>query len=394
MLAVQTGLEKFIENPPESISKKQIGLLCNPASIDSKFRHARHLINKRFPGCLAALFSPQHGFFAAKQDNMIESTDIMDPELKIPVFSLYSQSRIPTKEMFDRIDSLLIDLQDVGTRVYTFIYTMSYCMETAKKFGKKVIVLDRPNPINGISIEGNILSTENTSFVGRYPIPMRHGLTIGEIAVLFNDCFDIGCDLEIFPMKGWNRSMYFKDTGLPWVPPSPNLPTPLSAIVYPGQVIWEGTNISEGRGTSQPFELFGAPFLNTDKILTSIGGNRIKGGYLRETSFEPTSNKWKNQLCRGFQIHVTNPKAYLPYSTSLRLLRAVILNHKKEFKWKQPPYEYEFDKMPIDLILGDGSIRNRIEVFNEVNEIEASWEKSIEKFKSLCKKILLYRVRQ
>jgi len=390
MLTVQTGLEKFNETPPKSISKNRLGLLCNPASIDSKFRHARYVIDALFPGSLKALFSPQHGFFAARQDNMIESPDITDPVLKIPVFSLYSRSRIPTKEMFDLIDLLIIDLQDVGTRVYTFIYTMSYCLETAKKLGKKVIVLDRPNPINGISIEGNILSPQYASFVGRYPIPMRHGLTIGEIAILFNDCFNIGCDLEVVTMKGWDRSMYFKDTGLPWIPPSPNLPTPVSAMVYPGQVLWEGTNLSEGRGTSQPFEIFGAPFLNTDKILTSMGGNRIAGGYLRETAFEPTSNKWENQICRGFQIHVTNPDAYLPFATSLNLLRAVLINHINKFKWKQPPYEYEFNKMPIDLILGDGSIRKRIEIFDEVNEIEATWEKSMEQYKSLRDKILLY----
>ncbi len=391
MPTVQTGLEKFIENPPKSISEMRVGLLCNPASIDSKFQHSRHLIANLFPGSLTALFSPQHGFFAAKQDNMIESTDIIDPVLKIPVFSLYSQFRIPTKKMFDMIDILIIDLQDVGTRVYTFIYTMSYCLEMAKKLGKKIIILDRPNPINGISIEGNILSLQYASFVGRYPIPMRHGLTIGELAVLFNDCFNIGCDLEIFTMRGWNRSMYFTDTGLPWVPPSPNLPTLMSAMVYPGQVLWEGTNISEGRGTSLPFELFGAPFLNTDKILNSIGGRRIAGGYLRETAFEPTSNKWENQLCMGFQIHVTNPSAYLPYTNSLTLLRAVILNHKKEFKWKQPPYEYEFHKMPIDLIFGDGYIRNSIEIFNEVNEIEATWQKNLEEYKCMHRKILLYR---
>jgi hypothetical protein len=188
-----------------------------------------------------------YGFFAEKQDNMIESADIKDPDLKIPVYSLYGKTRIPTEEMFDPIDVLLVDLQDVGTRVYTFIYTLSYCLEAAEALNKKVVVLDRPNPINGLTIEGNCLKPEWRSFVGRFPLPMRHGLTIGELAHLFNEHFEIGCDLEVIQMKGWRRSMFFRQTELPWVPPSPNLPSPVSTMVYAGQVIWEGTNVAPNR---------------------------------------------------------------------------------------------------------------------------------------------------
>ncbi|MBW2363937.1 MAG: DUF1343 domain-containing protein [Deltaproteobacteria bacterium] len=380
-----------MSNPPRSLSEDRLGLLCNPASIDIHFQHARELIYQQFPGKLTALFSPQHGFFAEKQDNMIESDDTIDPLLQVPVFSLYGKTRVPTKDMFDRIDTLIIDLQDAGTRVYTFIYTMSYCLEIAEKLGKKVIVLDRPNPVNGISVEGNCLKKDVASFVGRYPIPMRHGLTIGELAILFNNHFNIGCELDVIPMEGWNRTMYFQHTGLPWVPPSPNLPTPLSAMVYPGQVLWEGTNISEGRGTTQPFELFGAPFISTNKIISGLESESLHGVILRECVFEPTSNKWQDALCNGFQIHVTDPSAYKPYATTLKLLRAVYMYHTDEFEWKSPPYEYEMEKQPIDLLVGDKNIRLRIEAGDNVDEIERSWQIDLDEFTEISRQVHLYK---
>jgi uncharacterized protein YbbC (DUF1343 family) len=391
MVQVQTGLERFIESPPKWISGNRIGLLSNPASVDRQFRHARELIHGKFSGKLSALFSPQHGFFAEKQDNMIESDDMIDPVLKIPVFSLYGQTRIPTHEMFDRIDTLVIDLQDAGTRVYTFIYTMSHCLEAAKQLGKKVVVLDRPNPISGMLAEGNCLSSECASFVGRYPIPMRHGLTIGELSLLFNNHFGIGCDLEVVPMKGWNRTLFFQDTGLPWIPPSPNLPTPASAMVYPGQVLWEGTNVSEGRGTTQPFELFGAPYIKTDEVISFMGGNSIPGALLRETVFEPTSNKWQGQQCNGFQIHITDPYRFKPYITTLKLIQAVRLHHQEQFEWKQPPYEYEFERFPIDLIIGDSEIRRRIEKLEAADEIAESWREDLEEFIKISREFHLYK---
>jgi len=390
MGTVQTGLENFISNPQPSLSEDRLGLLCNPASTDARFRHARELIHQKFPGKLTTLFSPQHGFFSEKQDNMIESDDTTDPLLNIPVFSLYGKTRIPTTDMFDRFDTLVIDLQDAGTRVYTFIYTMSYCLEIAKKLSKKVIILDRPNPVNGISVEGNCLKKDVTSFVGRYPIPMRHGLTIGELAMLFNDHFNIGCELEVVPMKGWTRNMYFLDTGLPWVPPSPNLPTPVSAMVYPGQVLWEGTGISEGRGTTQPFEIFGAPFIRTGDILSELASKSPAGIVLRECVFEPTANKWQGSSCRGFQIHIVDPLVYKPYTTTLTLLRAVIKHHKDAFEWKMPPYEYEFKKMPIDLIIGDQTIRGRIEAGDEIDAIENDWQEELKEYVEVSRTIHLY----
>ncbi len=387
---VQTGLERLLSDPPRWIKNARLGLLCNPASVDTGLEHARHLISRKFPGRLKVLFSPQHGFFAEKQDNMIESDDLTDPLLNLPVFSLYGKTRIPTREMFDAIDTLLIDLQDVGTRVYTFTYTVSYCMELAKTMGKKIVVLDRPNPIGGFQMEGNCLKKKYASFVGRYAIPMRHGLTIGELTRLFNDHFGIGCDLEVVPMEGWHRRMYYPETGLPWVAPSPNMPTPHSAMVYPGQVIWEGTNISEGRGTTQPFELFGAPFLDTDKILRDLGGPELPGAVLRACRFEPTSNKWAGLSCKGFQIHVTDPFLYKPYGTSLKLLSAVLKHHPGQFRWKEPPYEYEYDRLPIDLILGDRSLRESIELLEEIDTLEERWMVELNHFAAVAEDFFLY----
>jgi uncharacterized protein YbbC (DUF1343 family) len=293
--------------------------------------------------------------------------------------------------MFKPIDVLLVDLQDVGTRVYTFIYTLAYCLEAARDHNIRVVILDRPNPINGIAVEGNCLASDCASFVGRYPIPMRHGLTIGEIGTLFNDYFEIGCDLEVIPMKGWKRNMLFGDTGLPWIAPSPNLPTPGSALVYPGQVLWEGTNVSEGRGTTQPFELVGAPFMEVQKILPTLIKAKLPGVVFRPAVFEPTSNKWQQTACNGFQLHVTDPQRYRPYATSLHLLQAVILHHREHFEWKAPPYEYEFQRMPIDLIIGDRTIRERLEKLDRLDEIEASWQEELDQFTRIARKFYIYK---
>jgi uncharacterized protein YbbC (DUF1343 family) len=387
---VTIGLERIKSVPITRIKDNRLGLLCNPASIDNRYDHASNIINDLFPRQLTALFSPQHGFFAEKQDNMIESDDLQDPTLKIPIFSLYGRTRKPTAEMFNRIDVLIVDLLDVGTRVYTFTSTLSYCLEVAAEMKKHVIVLDRPNPINGLQVEGNCLSENFKSFVGRYPIPMRHGLTIGEYALYINDAYGIGCSLEVIKMEGWQRNMYYVDTGLPWVLPSPNLPTLLSAMVYPGQVIWEGTNISEGRGTTLPFEIFGAPFIDLHKILEFMGGSLIPGAVLRPVVFEPTSNKWAGQRCKGFHIHISDPCQYNAYNTSLKFLQAILFHHGKDFEWKSPPYEYEWDKLPFDLIVGDDRIRHRIERFDGINEIQKDWKEDLNNFVLNKKKYLLY----
>nr|WP_319394007.1 DUF1343 domain-containing protein [uncultured Desulfobacter sp.] len=387
---VKTGLDTLWDNPPGCLKSRRLGLLGNPASITRQFVHAKDVIAKCYPGQLNALFSPQHGFFAEKQDNMIESGHFRDPDLNIPVFSLYSETRIPTADMFDDIDTLVIDIQDVGTRVYTFIYTISYCLETAAALGKSVVILDRPNPVGGAQIEGNVLEEAYASFVGRFPIPMRHGMTVGEIAAFFNATRNINCDLTVIPMQGWTRDMYWQDTGLVWIPPSPNLPTPLSAMVYPGQVILEGTNLSEGRGTTLPFEQFGAPFVEVDTLKQRVQ-ERLQGIVLRPLCFQPTSGKWQNRMCKGFHIHVTDRKAYKPYLYSLILLQEIIRAHPNEFEFKAPPYEYEFERLPMDLILGSRDLRENVKNMNDLHELEKTWQIPLQAFKQASQPFYIYR---
>ncbi len=389
MQRIDTGLDTLHTTRPKCLTGKNLGLLANPASVDKQFIHAKAILHDLFPGRLKALFSPQHGFFAEKQDNMIESAHDRDPELGIPIYSLYSDTRIPTPEMFDEIDTLVIDIQDVGTRVYTFIYTISYCMEMAAQTGKSVVILDRPNPVGGLQAEGNVLVPEYTSFVGRFPIPMRHAMTVGEISRYFNETQQINCDLTIFPMRGWQRYMYWQDTGLIWIPPSPNLPTPLSAMVYPGQVIWEGTNVSEARGTTLPFEQFGAPYLDHHSLTARLN-QKIKGAHLRPVYFEPTSGKWTNTPCVGFHIHITAKEVYAPYVASLTCLQEIIRTYPKDFKFKQPPYEYEYEKLPMDLILGSKTLRCAIVDMVPAEELATQWQPELNAFMETSKSFYLY----
>jgi len=387
---LQIGLERLLDSEHTFLAGKRLGLLSNQASTDSRLRHGRLLLQEKFGSQLTCLFSPQHGFFSEKQDNMVESSHQIDQRTGLPIFSLYGESRQPSEEMFERLDVLLIDIVDVGTRVYTFLYTMAYCLEAAARYGKKVIVLDRPNPVGGLEVEGNILRPECSSFVGLYPLPMRHGLTFGELALYINSEFAIGADLEIVPMQGWQRRMLFRDTGFPWVFPSPNMPTPDTAMVYPGQVLWEGTNISEGRGTTLPFELVGAPFWQCEDILERLAATPMPGCSFRPLVFEPTSGKWAQTACAGFQLHVTDAAVFKPYRTSLALLQAVIQLYPEEFQYKEPPYEYEHERLPMDLILGDATVRNMIEDGVPIVQIEEGWQQELEEFNQLRRIYFLY----
>ncbi len=384
------GLEAFLDDPPPSVAEKRMGYLSNQASTIRTLVHGRVLLQKKFGRQLTCLFSPQHGFFSEKQDNMIESDHFLDPVTGLPIFSLYGEHRRPTSEMFDRLDVLLIDLCDVGTRVYTFLYTMAYCLELAAELGKEVIVLDRPNPLGGEKIEGNLLHPDCSSFVGLYPLPMRHGLTFGELAVLINNEFEIWAELTVTKMQGWRRNMLFRDTGFPWVAPSPNMPTPETAMVYPGQVIWEGTNVSEGRGTTLPFEFVGAPYWQHDALLSQLELTVLPGCFLRPIVFQPTSGKWMGESCQGFQIHVTEPEAYLPYRTSLALLQATMHLYPQYFRYKEPPYEYEFKRLPLDLILGDREVREQLMQGKEILVMEAGWQQELQAFDDARKTYFLY----
>lgn len=387
---IKLGIEDLISERPAFLKDKRLGLLVNQASTDSHFRHSRDLVMSAYPGQLTCLLTPQHGFFCEKQDNMIESDHIHDSHTGLPVFSLYGETRKPTRQMCDHFDVLLVDLVDVGTRVYTFMSTLAYCLEAAAKWHKKIVVLDRPNPVGGEIIEGNLVDEEFFSFVGLFPIPMRHGLTLGELGLYFNDFFKIGADYQVVPMQGWKRHMLFADTGLPWVFPSPNMPTHHTAAVYPGQVIWEGTNISEGRGTTLPFELFGAPFIDSTRIHEKINYSLMPGCLLRPLIFQPTSNKWANEDCKGFQIHVTDHSVYKPYRTSLLLLQAIMKANPHDFSFKNPPYEYEFEKLPLDLIVGSQVVRKNLADGVSVLELEKAWQDKLFEFDALRRNFFLY----
>ncbi|MGC8604276.1 MAG: exo-beta-N-acetylmuramidase NamZ family protein [Desulfomonilaceae bacterium] len=386
---VVTGLAQLVSNPAIVSKYERLGLLYNQASIDTLFRESADVLYDIFHERLTTLFGPQHGVGSTEQDNMVESANSFHRRLGIPTYSLYSSTRIPTLDMLDNVDAVLVDIQDVGTRVYTFCSTISFLMKACANLGKVVVILDRPNPINGIDVEGNVLLPEFSSFVGLYPLPMRHGMTVGELMNYYNEKFEIKCELKIIQMEGWKRNTYFDETGLPWAFPSPNMPTLETALVYPGQVLLEGTNISEGRGTTRPFEVFGAPFLNPEDILKKVDGKALEGVALRIIEFRPVFNKWMNERCLGFQMHVTNRKLFKPYRASLEILSAII-GCAKEFRWSNPPYEYVFDKLPIDVILGDGSVRESLERKGRVFEIEEKFRPSLESFLFTRKDFLLY----
>ncbi len=359
---VITGLARLLREPPSWIKDQRLALLCHQASVDEALRLAPDLVAEAFPGQLRCLFSPQHGFFAEKQDNMVPSADGFYEPLKIPLFSLYGRRLAPEGDMLDLFDILLVDLQDVGCRVYTFASTMFLAMEACARAGKTVVILDRPNPIGGLKTEGPILEESWRSFVGMVRVPLRHGLTLAELALVYQQQQALDLDLRIIPMIGWRRDLFFDQTGLPWVMPSPNMPTLETALVYPGQVLLEGTNLSEGRGTTRPFELFGAPYIRPREVRDWLSqrGYEIPGAIFREVAFEPTFHKWQGKTCRGFQIHVQDRTLFNPLWTTAVLLQAISQLYPQDFSLKPPPYEYDYRRLPLDLIIGHSGLREAI----------------------------------
>jgi uncharacterized protein YbbC (DUF1343 family) len=351
-MPVELPLDHLTELWPEKFHGARVGALLHPASVSAKLEHASRVLERHNGDLfrLSAFFGPQHGFLGQTQDNMVEWQGYEHPRLHIPVYSLYGEHREPTAEMLKSVDVLLVDLQDVGARYYTFIWTLYLCMRACEKMGIEIVVLDRPNPINGVTIEGPLPDPDYKSFVGLHPIPVRHGKTIGELARQFrNEAFS-KCRLSILPLKNWEREMWFDQTGLPWVMPSPNMPTLDTATVYPGMCLLEGTNISEGRGTTRPFEIFGAPFIRGEEFRSELNALRLPGVFFRETYFQPTFQKFAGELCTGAQLHITDRDAFQPFQTGVEIIRR--LRKLKEFAWKQPPYEYETEKLPIEILLG------------------------------------------
>jgi len=382
------GSERLLGS--QRLNGLRVGVLANPASIDHGFAHVVSRLAASADYRLAAIFGPQHGYRSDLQDNMIESPHDKDPRCDVPIFSLYSETREPTPEMLALIDVLVIDLQDVGARIYTFIYTMANCLRAAARAGVPVIVCDRPNPIGGLQVEGPMLEPGYESFVGQFPIPMRHGMTVAELGRLFNEHFRLGAELEIVPMQGWSREMYWDATGLPWVLPSPNMPTLDSAIVYPGTVLFEGTMLSEGRGTTRPFELIGAPWLDSEPLAARMNRVGLSGVYFREATFEPTFQKHARATCGGCQIHVISRQEFEPVKAGVSLMRECYGSAPSRFKWREPPYEYEHDKMPIDILAGSPRLREQIEQQVPIEEIAGSWSPGVAEFEDLRKPYLLY----
>ncbi|RJE72955.1 exo-beta-N-acetylmuramidase NamZ domain-containing protein [Reichenbachiella sp. MSK19-1] len=372
---VKTGLDILSSNKTaQQDIKGNIGYLCHAASIDTNIQHGIDVLQSIFGERLSKLFSPQHGLSADVQDNMVESDHFEHSHYHLPVYSLYSETRKPTPSMLDNLDHVIIDLQDVGTRIYTYIYTMIYMMEACGELGIPVTVLDRPNPIDTVHVEGNVLDMQYRSFIGRYPMPMRHGLTIGEVAQMATTHWDVKCELNVIKMTGYDRQMSFFDTGLPWVLPSPNLPTVDGAYVFPGSVLFEGTNISEGRGTSRGLEIIGHPDIkhfDLLKTLTSMFREaKLEGFVLRPVTFIPTFQKHHGIPCQGYQVHVTDLQTFEPWKVGQILCKAFYHHLGQAFQWKQPPYEYEYNLLPIDILNGTDQVRQWIESNGSLSKLE------------------------
>ena len=387
-MVITLGSERLLAS--SRLDGQRVGIVCNPASVDHDFVHIVDRLASHPRARLGAIFGPQHGFRSDLQENMIETGHAHDDLRRVPVYSLYSETREPTGEMLKNLDVLVIDLQDVGTRIYTYIYTMAYCLMAAKRHDLPVIVCDRPNPIGGRVVEGPMLQHGYESFVGLYPIPMRHGMTIGELARLFNDQFGIGAKLDVFAMEGWRRYMYHDEARAPWVMPSPNMPTLETAVVYPGTVLFEGTNVSEGRGTTRPFELVGAPWVVAETFAADLNRRKLGGVIFRPAVFEPTFHKHVKETCGGCQLHVTDRNVFRPVLAAVLLTEAFRNASRDRFRWRDPPYEYEHEKLPIDILVGSSSVREQIEAEVPAEAIARSWEPDVEAFEKIRQRFLSY----
>jgi uncharacterized protein YbbC (DUF1343 family) len=387
---VVLGLEKLLQGGT-SFRGARLGLVCNQASVDHNYQHAADLLHQHPELDLRALFGPQHGIRGDVQDNMIETEHGMDRKTGLPVHSLYSETREPTEAMLRDIDVVVFDMQDVGCRIYTFVYTLANCMRAAKKWGKRVVVCDRPNPISGAVISGNVLEPEYASFVGQFPIPTRHGMTVAELARMFKDHFNIRCELEVLSMEGWRREYWHDETDAPWVMPSPNMPTLNSATVFPGTVHFEGTQLSEGRGTTRPFELIGAPYIDPDAYAANLNALGFPGVFFRSCGFQPTFQKHAGVSCGGVQIHVKDRKSFEPVITGVALVKLAYDMYPDQFRWKDPPYEYVYDQNPFDVISGTNKIREAIEQGSQLQEIEGSWKVGLAEFRTLREGYLMYQ---
>ncbi|MGD0883816.1 MAG: DUF1343 domain-containing protein [Thermodesulfovibrionales bacterium] len=390
-MPVKIGLDLVEKHWPGGLRGARVGLVVHPASVNARLQHAVEILRKSKKCEVTALLGPQHGIRGETQDNMIEWRDFLDTETGLPVFSLYGSVRKPEPAMMKNLDALVIDLQDVGSRYYTFIWTMELCMRACLETGKSVIILDRPNPIGGTITEGPVLRPRYASFVGQRPLPVRHGMTVGEIGQYLRNMFYPSLNVHIVAMEGWKRDMWFHDTGLPWIMPSPNMPTPETACVYPGMCLLEGTMLSEGRGTTRPFEICGASFIHPEALVKRLREFSLPGVAFRPLYFQPTFQKHAGRLCGGAQLHVIDRERFHPFKTGVAVLKAVHDLYPERPLWKNPPYEYELEKMPIDILCGTDRIRKEIDKREDLDRMESWWKEECLQFrKTVRKRFLMY----
>ncbi len=385
---VLPGLSRLLDRP-EPVRGLRVGLVVNPSSITPDLDHASVALSGRRGIRVTALFGPEHGIAADAQD-LVEVGHSRDRETGLPVYSLYGETRVPTPEMLAGVDAMVYDVQDVGSRYYTFVYTMLHVMEACARERKRVVVLDRPNPIGGDAVDGNVLDPAYRSFVGMHPLAVRHGMTPGELALLFREELALDVDLHVVPMKGWRRAMAYEDTGLPWVMPSPNIPTVDTAFVYPGGCLVEGTNLSEGRGTTRPFELVGAPWLDGHALARALEKEHLPGVGFRAAAFTPTFQKHAGELCHGVQVHVLDRRRFPAFLTYLLLIQHARRQDPGRFAWRDPPYEYEHVRLPIDILCGTDRTRNAIEAGVSPKRLVAGWRKELAAFGRRRARHLLY----
>ncbi|SDM24832.1 exo-beta-N-acetylmuramidase NamZ family protein [Sediminibacillus halophilus] len=383
----QLGVEQLLNEQKELIEGQKVGLITNPTGVDQDLNSIVDLLHNDPDVELTALYGPEHGVRGSAQaGDYVEY--YIDEQTGLPVYSLYGETRKPTPEMLEDIDVLLFDIQDVGTRFYTYIYTMAYAMEAAAENDLPFIVLDRPNPISGEKVEGPVLDPDYASFVGNYPIPLRHGMTVGELAKFFNTEYDIGADLTVVEMNGWNRNEYYDETPLEFVLPSPNMPTLDTALVYPGAALIEGTNVSEGRGTTKPFQLIGAPFINSTELAAALNDLELPGVTFRAASFTPSFSKHSGELSNGVEIHVTDRDSFKPVETGLHLVKTIHDMYPDDFAFRA---ENSNGVSFFDNLIGNGWIREAIENGQSVEEMKAEWQDELNAFKEVREEYLLYR---
>jgi uncharacterized protein YbbC (DUF1343 family) len=390
MAPVESGLEVLVGRERGLLRGRRFALLAHQASVDSRYEHAATLLRGLRGARLVTLLAPEHGLWGAEQDHALVRP-ARDPTTGLVVQSLYGAHREPTPAMLSGIDALVVDLQDVGSRYYTFQWTTVLAMRACARAGIEVIVADRPNPLGGVEVEGNVPDPAFASFVGLHPLPARPGLTIGEVATYVNVRGRLGCRLTVVPMRGWRRAMRWEDTGLPWVPPSPNMPATTTALVYPGGCLIEGTNLSEGRGTTRPFEWVGAPYLDAHEYARALTRLGLPGVTFRPVRFIPTFHKWAGKPCGGVHIHVTDAGGFKPFLTGIALIATARALGGRRFAWRRPPYEFERRKLPIDILFGTDRLRRAIGAGQSLTELERGWQHDLAVWKRARAPFLRYR---